>query len=106
MFRLIKINDTSIGHGGCLPAANTILNKNITVFSEDTLVCVAGDQFNPHPNAFCVDHVTTVNPDTCSETVFINGLGVAMENVTTLLCTDNLVLNPINLTKTKVFIGM
>lgn len=105
MFRLIKINDKSLGHDGCLPAANTLLNNNITVFSENILVSVAGDQFSPHANALCAAHITTVDPATCSKTVFINGLGVALENITTLLCTDPLTLNPINLTKTKVFIG-
>lgn len=106
MFRVIKINDQTFGHPTCAsPSLNTTLNINLTVFSEDTLICVGGDQFSPHPNPICVDHITTINPLTCSTTVFAAGIPVAMENLTTLMCGDVLTLNPINITKTKVFIG-
>lgn len=109
MFKLIKINDTTLGHGGnCKPCIGVATNTtNFTVFSEDVLVSTEGNIFTPHTDALaCHPNGATYNvvPLSCSQTVFISGKRVTIQN-STLLCGDIITPNPINMLKTKVFIG-
>lgn len=105
MFRIAKINDTTLGHAGACapcPGVATIFNSN--VYSEDVLVSVESDVFNPHPTACHGSVDYAINSTTCSPNVFVNDLKVTIEG-SFLFCGDQIFLNPINEIKTQVFVN-
>lgn len=101
MFKVLKINDLTLGHEICGPCIGIPAPLNYTVFAENMPIAVVGDTYNPHPNALC-EHPTLVQ--TGSATVTINNILIGSE-IGTVSCFDTIVLNPVNLALTNVFVG-